>query len=77
MITMHLPNNAETFLSEDSIVYPKLNLGYTLYVCTNALMRLGNCDHCGCCKYAVIVEKTEDNKDFWIQYIEMKRYNEQ
>ena len=75
MITVYLPDNS-LLINKDYIC--NLEIGKNLYICfnklnyTNGKFGKGQCYNCLKCKQSIIAEKTEDNKEVWVEFDESK-----
>ena len=72
MLIVHLPDNSEFFYSH---YHCRPELGKNLSICYNiecnqkSELRICNCKHCYKCCNSIVVEKTEDDKEIWVEFI--------
>ena len=71
-IKVYLPDNREfNYEFDTDINFRRPELNKNFYICYNKVKE--PCRACYKCFYSIVVEKTEDNKEIWVEYIERKR----
>ena len=74
MVIINLPDNSK--LVNKYIDHYRIELGRSVDACFNKINYINNrfgqgmCYFCNKCKQAIVVEKTEDNKEIWVEFEE-------